>query len=124
MTTQTVRAYCSCSCLATHALAQDLIRGRCVAVSGGDTIEVLATGRELLRIRVVWIDCPELGQAFGRRAKQFMGTLVSAKTWNSVRTRSTATDAGVIPWPKRNCAAYINTITEHLNVLLVILNVS
>jgi len=56
--------------LAAQAFAQDVIRGRCVAVSDGDTIKVLATGRELLRIRVAWIDCPELGQAFGRRAKQ------------------------------------------------------
>jgi endonuclease YncB( thermonuclease family) len=52
--------------LATGAFAQYVIHGRCVAVSDGDTIKVLATGRELLRIRVAWIDCPELGQAFGK----------------------------------------------------------
>jgi len=65
--------------LATQLLAQDVIRGRCVAVSDGDTIKVLATGRELLRIRVAWIDCPEMGQAFGSRAKQFMSALVFGK---------------------------------------------
>src|SRR5215469_6155468 len=65
--------------LAAHAFAQDVIRGRCVAVSDGDTIKVLAAGRELLRIRVAWIDAPELSQPFGRRAKQFMGALVFGK---------------------------------------------
>ena len=65
--------------LAAHAFAQDVIRGRCVAVSDADTIKVLATGRELLRIRVAWIDAPEMGQAFGRRVKQFMGALVFGK---------------------------------------------
>jgi endonuclease YncB( thermonuclease family) len=79
MTTKTVRCVLFSLLLATHTLAQDVIHGRCVAVSDGDTIKVLATGRELLRIRVAWIDCPELGQAFGRRAKQFMGALVFGK---------------------------------------------
>jgi endonuclease YncB( thermonuclease family) len=79
MTTKTIRCLLFLLLLATHTLAQDIIRGRCVAVSDGDTIKVLATGRELLRIRVAWIDCPELGQAFGRRAKQFMSALVFGK---------------------------------------------
>jgi endonuclease YncB( thermonuclease family) len=61
--------------LALSAFAQDVIHGRCVAVTDGDTIKVLATARELLRIRVAWIDAPEMGQAFGRRAKQFMSAL-------------------------------------------------
>jgi endonuclease YncB( thermonuclease family) len=65
--------------LAAHAFAQDVIRGRCVAVSDGDTIKVLATGRDLLRVRVAWIDAPEMDQAFGKRAKQFMGALVFGK---------------------------------------------
>ena len=78
MTTKTVHCLLGLLLLATHTLAQDVICGRCVAVSDGDTIKVLATGREL-RIRVAWIDCPELGQAFGRRAKQFMRALVFGK---------------------------------------------
>ena len=76
MTTKTIHCLLGLLLLATHTLAQDVIRGRCVAVSDGDTIKVLATGRELLRIRVAWIDCPELGQAFGRCAMQLMRTLV------------------------------------------------
>jgi len=65
--------------LAAQAFAQDVIRGRCVAVSDGDTFKVLATGRELLQIRVAWIDCPELEQAFGYRAKQATSELVFGK---------------------------------------------
>jgi endonuclease YncB( thermonuclease family) len=65
--------------LAANGFAQDVIRGRCVAVSDGDTIKVLATGRELLRIRLAWIDAPEMGQAFGYRAKQAMSELVFGK---------------------------------------------
>ena len=79
MTTKTIHCLLGLLLLATHTLAQDVIRGRCVAVSDGDTIKVLATGRELLRIRVAWIDCPELGQAFGRCAMQLMRTLVFGK---------------------------------------------
>ena len=65
--------------LATHVLAQDVIRGRTVAVTDGDTIKVLTAENQLLRVRVAWIDAPEMGQAFGRRAKQFMSALVFGK---------------------------------------------
>ena len=65
--------------LASHGLAQDIIHGRFVAVTDGDTIKVLTTENQLFRIRIAWIDAPEMGQAFGRRAKQFMGTLVFGK---------------------------------------------
>jgi endonuclease YncB( thermonuclease family) len=79
MVTKTILCLLGLLLLATYTLAQDVIRGRCVAVSDGDTIKVLVTGRELLRIRVAWIDAPEMGQPFGRRAKQFMSALVFGK---------------------------------------------
>ena len=79
MTTKTIYCLWILLLLATGTFAQDLIHGRCVAVSDGDTIKVLATDRELLRVRVAWIDCPELSQPFGRRAKQFMSALVFGK---------------------------------------------
>ncbi len=44
--------------------------GQVVGVSDGDTISVMRDGREQ-RVRLAEIDCPELHQAFGRRAKQF-----------------------------------------------------
>ena len=51
---------------------QQIERGHVVGISDGDTISVLTTDKQLLRIRVAWIDAPEMGQAFGYRAKQGM----------------------------------------------------
>jgi endonuclease YncB( thermonuclease family) len=41
-----------------------------VSVRDGDTIEVMRDGRTV-RVRLWGIDCPEQGQAFGTRARQF-----------------------------------------------------
>jgi endonuclease YncB( thermonuclease family) len=49
-----------------------------VGVGDGDTVTVRAQGRTL-KIRLEGIDCPELGQDFGRRAKQFTSDMVFAK---------------------------------------------
>jgi endonuclease YncB( thermonuclease family) len=65
--------------LAVHALGQDVIHGHVVAVTDGDTIKVLTTENQLLRVRVAWIDAPESSQAFGQRAKQAMSALVFDK---------------------------------------------
>jgi endonuclease YncB( thermonuclease family) len=65
--------------LAANLLAQDVIRGHTVAVTDGDTIKVLTAEHQLLRIRVSWIDAPEMGQAFGNNAKQAMSALVFGK---------------------------------------------
>ena len=52
--------------------------GKRVGVHDGDTISVMKAGRAV-RIRLEGIDCPELGQDFGTRAKQFTSTLVFGK---------------------------------------------
>lgn len=44
--------------------------GRVVGISDGDTITVLKEGRGQ-KIRLYGIDTPELGQAFGKKAKRF-----------------------------------------------------
>jgi endonuclease YncB( thermonuclease family) len=49
-----------------------------VGVLDGDTIEVLHNGRAE-RIRLSGIDCPEKGQAYGKRAKQAASELVFGK---------------------------------------------
>jgi micrococcal nuclease len=49
--------------------------GRVIAVHDGDTISVLRQGRSV-RLRLHGIDAPELGQAFGRAAKQMTSSLV------------------------------------------------
>jgi micrococcal nuclease len=62
--------------------------GRVVAVKDGDTIEVLHSFKAE-RIRLADIDCPEMGQAFGNRAKQLTWDLVFGK---DVLIKSTGKD--------------------------------
>jgi endonuclease YncB( thermonuclease family) len=64
--------------LATLALLLGLA-GTVVAVHDGDTVTVLDASRQQTRVRVEGIDCPELHQAFGRKAKQFTSELVYGK---------------------------------------------
>ena len=52
--------------------------GQVVSVLDGDTIEVLHNNRAE-RIRLNGIDCPEKGQAYGKRAKQAASELVFGK---------------------------------------------
>lgn len=60
---------------AGHAMAWD---GKCVGVADGDTITVMHNGKGE-RIRLHGIDCPERGQDFGKRAKQFTSGMVFRK---------------------------------------------
>ena len=53
--------------------------GRVVGVSDGDTIKVLHDGKAE-KIRLYGVDCPEKGQAFGAKAKQFTSEMVFGKT--------------------------------------------
>lgn len=61
------------ACLLTLAapvvLAGAAFKGTVVHVADGDTITILLNGREE-KGRLVKIDCPERGQAFGRRAHE------------------------------------------------------
>ncbi len=55
--------------------AGEFLTGKCVGVSDGDTIRVLCNKREV-KVRLEGIDCPEMKQDFGRRAKQFTSAMV------------------------------------------------
>ena len=59
-------------------LSAETYIGKCVGVHDGDTISVMKAGRAV-KIRLEAIDCPELGQDFGTRAKVFTSTLVFGK---------------------------------------------
>jgi len=52
--------------------------GKVVGVHDGDTISVMHGGRAE-KIRLQGIDCPESGQDFGRKAKQFTSEMVFGK---------------------------------------------
>ena len=63
--------------LSAQARAEDF-SGKVVRVLDGDTVEVLHDGTPE-RIRLDGIDCPEKGQAFGTKAKQFTSSLAFGK---------------------------------------------
>ncbi len=65
------------------ALAQTYT-GKVISVKDGDTIEMLVNGRKI-RIRLYGIDCPEKGQAFGDKAKQFTADLCFGKVVKAVQ---------------------------------------
>jgi endonuclease YncB( thermonuclease family) len=50
-----------------------------VGIADGDTITVLREGKQQVKIRLYGIDCPERGQAFSRKAKQFISEMVFGK---------------------------------------------
>lgn len=52
--------------------------GEVVAVHDGDTVRVLHDGKEE-KVRLFGIDCPELGQAFGRQAREFTSAMAFGK---------------------------------------------
>src|SRR2546422_452931 len=57
------------------AVATADFSGRVVGVSDGDTIKVLHNGKAE-KIRLHGIDCPEKGQPYGAKAKQFTSEMV------------------------------------------------
>lgn len=67
----------ACSALVAQKGAE--YKAPVIGISDGDTINVLHDGASY-RIRLWGIDCPELKQAFGTRAKQFTGDLAFGKT--------------------------------------------
>lgn len=55
----------------------DLISGRVVSVSDGDTITVLDANKVQHKIRLAGIDAPERTQAFGQRSRESLAELVA-----------------------------------------------
>src|SRR5574340_557789 len=66
------------ACFLTPQLFAASFTGSVVSVLDGDTIEVLHNTRAE-RIRLNGIDCPEKGQAYGKKAKQATSALVFGK---------------------------------------------
>jgi len=64
--------------LAALAGYAETFTGKCVGVSDGDTVSVMKDGAAA-KVRLNGIDCPESGQDFGSKAKQFTSGLVFGK---------------------------------------------
>lgn len=62
--------------LAAPVVWAEMLIGRVIAVADGDTVTVLDASRQQHRIRLVGIDAPERGQAFGNRARQHLADRV------------------------------------------------
>lgn len=54
--------------------------GQVVSIADGDTITVRQSGGPTVKVRLIGIDAPERGQAFGTRARQELGDLVAGKS--------------------------------------------
>lgn len=68
------------------AVADDeIITGRVVGVSDGDTLTLLTSDHNQLKVRLAEIDAPETGQPYGAKAKQELSGLVFGKTVRVVR---------------------------------------
>lgn len=69
--------------LSSMVLRAEVISGKVVAVLDGNTLEVFTSENETYKILLYGIDCPELGQEFGERAKMFLEKLVLNKSVNA-----------------------------------------
>jgi micrococcal nuclease len=64
-----------------HSSGQEVaVTGVVVGVHDGDSLTVLLPSNTQIKIRVAFLDAPELGQPFGYRAKQAMSDLVFGKS--------------------------------------------
>lgn len=65
-------AWLALSCSADNA---QTLEGRVTGIADGDTLYVLDAARKSHKIRLLGIDAPERGQAFGERSKQSLAKL-------------------------------------------------
>uniref|UniRef100_UPI0035B077BF thermonuclease family protein n=1 Tax=Hylemonella sp. TaxID=2066020 RepID=UPI0035B077BF len=71
-------------CVAILGLAiwcqAEVITGRVVSVTDGDTVTVLDAAKVQHKVRLAGIDAPEKSQAFGQRSRESLVELVAGKT--------------------------------------------
>lgn len=65
--------------LLAHSSFAYALEGKVINVADGDTITVLTSNNQQIKIRLYGIDCPEGGQAYGKTAKKFTAKLVARK---------------------------------------------
>jgi micrococcal nuclease len=63
-------------CSASYGYA---FSGKCIRVTDGETIVVLR-GNDKIKIRLYGVDCPEIDQRYGKKAKIFTSEHVLGKT--------------------------------------------
>ena len=65
-------------CLSLPVLATGLV-GKVVSVADGDTVTVLDADRVQHKIRLSGIDAPERAQAFGKRSREYLASMVAGQ---------------------------------------------
>lgn len=63
-----------------HCMFSFALEGKVIAIADGDTLTILTTEKQQIKIRLAGIDTPERKQAFGTQAKQALSTKVFGKT--------------------------------------------
>jgi len=58
----------------------ETFEGRVVTVHDGDTVTLLISGNQQVKVRLAQIDAPESAQAFGQKSKQSLSDMVFNKT--------------------------------------------
>lgn len=59
--------------------AGEVLNGKVIGVTDGDTITVLLAGHDQVKVRLANIDAPEKAQPFGQRSKQALSDLAFGK---------------------------------------------
>ena len=67
-------------------LVSQTFYGKVVGVHDGDSITVLSSSNQQIKVRLEGIDCPELKQDFGQKAKQYTSSLCFQKQVRIVTT--------------------------------------
>ncbi len=67
------------SALSMFFTQAEMITGKCIGVSDGDTCRVLTPDKELIRVRFWGIDAPESKQDFGQVSKKALSDLIFNK---------------------------------------------
>lgn len=66
-------------CTLTIAKPPQIIIGKIIKITDGDTVTLMARNYRKIRIRLASIDAPEKKQPFGQKSKQFLADLVFQK---------------------------------------------
>lgn len=61
-------------CFTAFTANSEPVSGRIVGITDGDTVQLMTSTRELLKIRLSGIDAPEKSQPFGEKSKQALSS--------------------------------------------------
>ena len=61
------------------SLNAEILTGKVVSVTDGDTIKILTKNKTLYKIRLNCIDAPERSQAFGKKSKANLSKLIAGR---------------------------------------------